>query len=293
MDRLDANRRDGVVCDSLQRHLVDQEPLSSSPALEAASVISGRSRSIRRVECPSDRMTLRTLQLPEQNAGAERLVPSPEASPSPRVEQALHEVRPRAVRPCSPPSFFADVGNELKIRDLARMQASYLPSECHFRVRVQVQIIGGETREIPGDTDCHELALDLNGRRMAKLVLWVQSEQECYLVVTNRDSNGAVRALVPNPQLDGSKPFIVLANHPPARVPPERQVPPVQQTAACRLPSQDPKRSLSVTVRPPEGRSIPEPRSATKSCAIGVTQGALYEVRHGRPLCACELASAV
>ena len=173
------------------------------------------------------------------------------------------------------------------------MQASHLRSELEFRVRVQVQIIGGETREIPADTECHELGLDLNGRRMAKLVLWIQSEQECYLVVTNRDSNGAVRTLVPNPQLDGSKPFIVLANHPPARVPPERQAPPEQQTPARRLPSQQPTRSLSLTVRPPENRSILEPRSATKSHAIGIAQGALYEVRHGRPLCACELASAV
>ena len=88
-----------------------------------------------------------------------------------------------------------------------------------------MRVIGGETREIPVDAECHELALDLNGRRMAKLALWVQSEQECYLCVTNRDSNGAVAALVPNPQLDGSKPFIVLANHPPARVPPKRQIP--------------------------------------------------------------------
>ena len=66
------------------------------------------------------------------------------------------------------------------MHDLARMHASHLPPECDFRVRVQVQIIGGETREIPADTECHELALDLNGRRMAKFVLWVQSEQDCY-----------------------------------------------------------------------------------------------------------------
>ena len=171
--------------------------------------------------------------------------------------------------------------------DLARMHASHLPPECEFRVRVQVQIIGGETREIPADTECHELALDLNGRRMAKLVLWIQSEQECYLCVTNRDSNGAVTALVPNPQLDGSKPFIVLANHPPVRVPPEWQVPPEQQASKRRL------RSLSETVQPPEDRSKLGSRGATKSHAIGITQGALYEVRHGRPLCACELASAV
>ena len=163
--------------------------------------------------------------------------------------------------------------------DLARMRASHLPSECEFRVRVQVQIIGGETREIPADTEWHELALDLNGRRMAKLVLWIQSEQECYLCVTNRDSNGAVRTLVPNPQLDGSKPFILRANHPPARAPPE--------TPARRL------RSLSETFRPPEDRCKLESRSATKSHAIGIAQGALYEVRHGRPPCACELASAV
>ena len=171
------------------------------------------------------------------------------------------------------------------MRGLARMQASHLRSELEFRVRVQVQIIGGETREIPVDAECHELAIDLNGRRMAKLALWVQSEQECYLCVTNRDSNGAVAALVPNPQLHGTKPFIVLANHPPARVPPERQLPSEQQTAACRLPSQHPNRSKS--------RSKLEPRSAAKSCAIGVTQGALYEVRHGCPPCACELALAV
>ena len=169
------------------------------------------------------------------------------------------------------------------------MPASHLPPECEFRVRVQVQLVGGETREIPGDTECHELALDLNGRRMAKFVLWVQSEQECYLCVTNRDSNGAVAALVPNPRLDGSKPFIVLANHPPARVPPERQDPPEQQTPVRRLPSQQPTRSLSLTVRPPEDRSKLEPRSATKSYNFAVTQGALYEVRHGCPLCACEL----
>ena len=112
------------------------------------------------------------------------------------------------------------------MRGLARMQTSHLRSELEFGVRVQVQIIGGETREIPVDAECHELALDLNGRRMAKLALWVQSEQECYLCVTNRDSNGVVRTLVPNPQLDGTKPFIVLANHPPARVPPERQLRP-------------------------------------------------------------------
>jgi hypothetical protein len=177
------------------------------------------------------------------------------------------------------------------------MPASHLPPECEFRVRVQVQhevqLVGGETREIPGDTECHELALDLNGRRMAKFVLWVQSEQECYLCVTNRDSNGAVAALVPNPRLEGSQPFIVLANHPPARVPPERQDPPEQQTPARRLPSQQPTRSLSLTVRPPEDRSKLEPRSATKSYNFAVTQGALYEVRHGRPLCACKLASAV
>lgn len=206
------------------------------------------------------------------------------------MEHATQAVRPRAVRP---PSFFTDVGNELTTRGSARMHASHLPPGCEFRVRVQVQIIGGETREIPGDTECHELALDLNGRRMAKFVLWVQSEQECYLCVTNRDSNGAVAALVPNPRLDGSKPFIVLANHPPARVPPERQDPPEQQTPVRRLPSQQPTRSLSLLGRPPEGRSKLEPRSASKSCAIGVIQGALYEVRHGRPLCACKFASAV
>ena len=163
------------------------------------------------------------------------------------------------------------------MRGSARMHASHLPPECEFRVRVQVQIIGGETREIPGDTECHELSLDLNGHRMAKLVLWIQSEQECYLCVTNRDSNGAVTALVPNPQLDGAKPFIVLANHPPVRVPPERQIPPEQQASKRRL------RSLSETVRPPEDRSKLESRSATKSYSIGVAQGALYEVRHGRP----------
>ena len=159
-----------------------------------------------------------------------------------------------------------------------------LASQGGVRVRVQMQIIGGETRELPCDGQCHEWALDLNGRRMAKLVLWVQSEQECYLCVTNRDSNGAVAALVPNPRLEGSQPFIVLANHPPARVPPERQDPPEQQTAARRLSSQQPTRSLSLTVRPPEGRSKLEPRSATKSYNFAVTQGALYEVRHGFPL---------
>ena len=195
------------------------------------------------------------------------------------MEQALHAVRPRAVRPCKPRSFFTDVGSELTTRGSARMQASHLPPECDFRVRVQVQLIGGEAREIPGDAEYHELALDLNGRRMAKLVLWIQSEQECYLCVTNRDSNGAVTALVPNPQLDGAKPFIVLANHPPVRVPSE---PPARR-----------QRSLSETVLPPEGRSKLDPRSATKNHAIGITQGALYEVSHGRPLCACELASAV
>jgi len=282
-------------------HLVDQEPLSSSPSyFRGHSAFRGRerpiracSRSIRRVECPRDRKLLCTLQLPEPTAGTERLGTAPEVNPSPRVEQALLAVRARAVRPCSPPSFFTDLGSELTTIGLARVQASHLPPECEFRVRVQVQLIGGETREIPGDTECHELALDLNGRRMAKFVLWVQSEQECYLCVTNRDSNGAVRTLVPNPRLEGSQPFIVLAKHPPARVPPERQVSPEQQTPARRLSSQHPKRSFSVTVRPPEGRSKLEPRSATKSCAIAVTQGALYEVRHGRPLCACELASAV
>ena len=179
------------------------------------------------------------------------------------MEHATQAVRPRAVRP---PSFFTDVGNELTMRDSARMHASNLPPGCEFWVRVQVQIIGGETREISGDTECHELALDLNGRRMAKLVLWIQSEQECYLCVTNRDSNGAVTALVPNPQLDGAKPFIVRANHPPSRVPSE---PPA-------------RRLRSVTVQPPEDRSKLESRGATKSHAIGITQGALYEVRHGR-----------
>ena len=192
-----------------------------------------------------------------------------EVSPSARVSHALQAVRPRAVRP---PSFFTEVGNERTMRGSARMHASHLPPECEFWVRVQAQIIGGETREIPADTECHELALDLNGRRMAKLVLWIQSEQECYLCVTNRDSNGAVTALVPNPQLDGSKPFIVLANHPPVRVPPERQVPPEQQASKRKI--------RSVTVQPPEDRSKLESRSATKSYSIGVAQGALYEVRH-------------
>ena len=159
------------------------------------------------------------MQLLEQNIGAEWLGAPPEANPSPRAaEQALHAVRPRAVRPCKPRSFFTDVGSELTTRGLARVQASHLPPECEFRVRMQVQLIGGEAREIPGDAECHELALDLNGRRMAKFVLWVQSEQECYLCVTNRDSNGAVAALVPNPRLDCSKPFIVLANHPPLQL---------------------------------------------------------------------------
>jgi hypothetical protein len=258
-----------------------EQALSSSPALEFSSVVSERSRSFRPAACPRDRSTLRTLQLPEPNApniGAGWLRTPPEVNPSPRVEQALHAGRPRAVRPCKPRSFFTDVGSELTTRGLARVQASHLPPECDFRVRMQVQLIGGEAREIPGDAECHELALDLNGRRMAKLVLWVQSEQECYLCVTNRDSNGAVAALVPNPRLDCSKPFIVLANHPPARVPPERQAP------ARRLPSQQPTRSLSLTVRPPENRSKLDPRSATKSFAIGVTQGALYEVRHCCPL---------
>ena len=245
-----------------------EQTLSSFSALEASSYLSERSRSIRRVACPRDRRTLRTLQLPEPNAphiGSGWLRTPPEVNRSPRVEQALHAVRPRAVRPCKPRSFFTDVGSELTTRGSARMQASHLPPECDFRVRVQVQLIGGETREIPGDAECHELALDLNGRRMAKFVLWVQSEHECYLCVTNRDSNGAVAALVPNPRLDCSKPFIVLANHPPARVPPERQAQPEQQTPARRLPSQQPTCSL-------------------KSFAIGVTQGALYEVRHGCPL---------
>jgi len=255
-----------------------------------------RSRSIRGIECPRDRRTVCTLhanlQLPEPHVAAESLGTAPEVNHSPRVQHALLAVRPRAVRPCSPPSFFTDVGKERTMRGLARMQASHLRSELDFRVRVQVQLIGGETRKIPGDAECHELALDLNGRRMAKFVLWVQSEQECYLCVTNRDSNGAVAALVPS-RLDCSKPFIVLANHPPARVPPERQAPPEQQTPARRLPSQQPTRSLSLTVRPPENRSKLDPRSASKSCAIGVMQGALYEVRHGRPLCACKLASAV
>jgi hypothetical protein len=231
--------------------------------------------------CPRDRKHLCTLQLPEPNAGTERLGSAPEANPSARVEHATQAVRPRVVRP---PSFFTDVGRELTTRGSARMHASHLPPECKFWVRVQVQIIGGETREILGDTECRELALDLNGRRMAKLVLWIQSEQECYLCVTSRDSNGAVTALVPNPQLDGSKPFIVRANHPPVRVPPERQVP-EQQTSKRKI--------RSVTVRPPEDRSKLESRSATKSYAIGIPQGALYEVRHGRPVCGCELASAV
>ena len=116
----------------------------------------------------------RILQLLARNVDAGRLGSgsAAEVSPSARVEHALHAVRPQAVRP---PSFFTDVGTEIKMPDLARMRASHLPSECEFRVRVQVQMIGGETREIlvPGNTECLELALDLNGRRMAQLALWV------------------------------------------------------------------------------------------------------------------------
>ena len=102
---------------------------------------------------PRDRRTVRTLQanmqLPEPNVAAERLGTAPEVNPSPRVEHALLAVRPRAVRPCSPePSFFTDLGSELTTHGLARMQASHLRSELEFRVRVQEQMIGGETRGI-------------------------------------------------------------------------------------------------------------------------------------------------
>jgi hypothetical protein len=125
-----------------------------------------------------------------------------------------------------------------------------------FRVRVHLQIIGGETREIPSDGQCHEWALDLNGRRMSTVFFWVESECDCFLRVSNRDSEGSASVLLPT-QLDGGMPFLVLAHQPPVRVPPQRN---------------------------PCCTSEKVSQGASKSYAIGLQRGALFEVSSHRPL---------
>ena len=155
------------------------------------------------------------------------------------------------------------------------MQQAHLPSGHGFRVSVQLQILGGETRDIPCDGTPHKLTLDLNGRLVAKLAFWVSSEQDCDVRITNRDSKDTVTVLVPDHRLNDSKPFLVLAHHPPVRAPPELEQPP------------PPKRRLrSVSLA---NQSEQQRRSGTKSYAIGVTNGAIYEVRYSSPFCACEL----
>ena len=141
---------------------------------------------------------------------------------------------------------------------------------------VQLQILGGETRDIPCDGTPHKLTLDLHGRLVAKLAFWVSSEQDCDVRITNRDSKNTVTVLVPDYRLNDSKPFVVLAHHPPVRAPPELEQPP------------PPKRRLrSVSLANQSEQE--QRRSGTKSYAIGVTNGASYEVRCSSPFCACDL----
>jgi len=139
------------------------------------------------------------------------------------------------------------------------------------RVGVRVQIIGGETREIRCDGECHELALDLNGHPMATMLFWVQSEQDCFLRVANWDSNGASAVLVPN-RLDGFMPFMVHAGEPPVRVPA------LSRNALCG----------SDSASPPDGDdSVSRPTSNNPNYAIGIQCGALYEVSCARLPCVC------
>jgi len=177
----------------------------------------------------------------------------------------------RADRPRPVPIFCNDA-EELLLPDLARAQQAHLPSRYGFRVRasVQLQILGGETRDIPSDGTPHKLTLDLNGRLVAKLAFWVSSEQDCHLRLTNRDSKGAVTVLVPDHRLNDSRPFVVLAHHPPVRVPPESEQP---------TPPKRRRRSVSLATG-----SEHERRSGNKSYAIGVTNGAIYEARYSLPL---------
>jgi hypothetical protein len=156
-------------------------------------------------------------------------------------------------------SFFCDVSEHLKAEIRAAEwhpsagTLAPLPSvlEDGFRVRVQLQIIGGETREIPCEA-ASELALDLNGNQVAPVVFWVQSEQDCLLRVANRDSHGNFSVLVPTRRGDevgGSDPFLVPARQPPVRVP-----------------------------KVPDGVAA---RRASRSNAIGIEREALYEVSCG------------
>ena len=134
----------------------------------------------------------------------------------------------RADRPlpvAQPPRFVTDA-EETQLSDLARMQQAHLPSGHGFRVSVQLQILGGETRDIPCDGTPHKLTLDLNGRLVAKLAFWVSSEQDCDVRITNRDSKETVTVLVPDHRLNDSKRFLVLAHQPPVRAPPELEQPP-------------------------------------------------------------------
>ncbi len=178
--------------------------------------------------------------------------------------------------PASSVPIFCNDAEELLLPDLAlslaRAEQAHLPSRYGFRVRasVQLQILGGETRDIPSDGTPHKLTLDLNGRLVAKLAFWVSSEQDCHLRLTNRDSKGAVTVLVPDHRLNDSRPFVVLAHHPPVRVPPESEQPP---------PPKRRRRSVSLATG-----SEHERRRGTKSYAIGVTNGAIYEARCSLPL---------
>ena len=185
----------------------------------------------------------------------------------------------RADRPLPVPSFCTDA-EEPQMPDfttlLARAQHAqhaHLPSRYGFRVRASVQILGGETRDIPCD-HCdgapHKLTLDLNGRLVAKLAFWVSSEQDCNLRITNRDSKDTVAVLVPDHRLNDSKPFVILAHRPPVRVPPESEQPP------------PPKRRLRSASLATESKL--ERRCGTASYSIGVTNGAIYEVSHSWPL---------
>ena len=136
---------------------------------------------------------------------------------------------------------------------------------------VRVQIIGGETREIRCDGECHELALDLSGHPMATMLFWVQSEQDCLLRVANWDSNGASAVLVPN-RLDGFMPFMVHAGEPHVRVPA------LSRNALCG----------SDSALPPDGdNSVSRPTSNHPNYAIGIQCGALYEVSCARLPCVC------